>query len=414
MNQLASSDITSAIEHFRRGRAIIVLDGPDRENEGDLVMAAELMTPSAVNFMTHHGRGLVCAALTRQRFETLQLDLMVRRNNSFHGTAFGVGVDLNIPGHTGISAFDRSATLQALANPGTLPEDLLRPGHIFPLRAAAGGLIERQGHTEAAVELARLAGLAPVGVLCEILDEDGAMARRPQLEVLAARFELPLITVQDLAKGLSPDDFNKTIVNRVSQAKLPTEYGPMFAIGFESPRLGSALALVHGDVDGREDVLLRIHSECLTGDVFGSTRCDCGEQLSLALHRISNQQLGLLIYLIGHEGRGIGLMKKLRAYSLQDQGWDTVEANHALGFPDDMRDYAMAAGIIRDLRIGSVRLLTNNPAKAKSLAQHGIRIDQLEAIEVAPRPENIRYLRTKRDKMGHLLSGLENLIGGSI
>jgi 3,4-dihydroxy 2-butanone 4-phosphate synthase / GTP cyclohydrolase II len=413
MDTLTRSRMADALADLRRGQPVIVLDGADRENEGDLVMAAERITPGAVNFMAQHGRGLVCAALTPERFAALELDLMAARNTSFHCTAFGVGVDLNIPGHTGISTFDRAATLQALVDSGTRPQDLLRPGHVFPLRAAPGGLLERQGHTEVAVELARMAGLEPVGVLCEILDESGAMARRPALEVFARRFDLAIITIEEVVERLRDDRSDPPGIDRVAQVSMPTERGILSTFGYERHAGGTALAIVCGDVRGHEDVLVRIHSECLTGDVFGSTRCDCGEQLRVALDRICDEGQGVLLYLLGHEGRGIGLMKKLRAYALQDAGWDTVEANHALGFPGDLRDYGMAAEILRDLGVSSIRLLTNNPAKAAGLAEHGIQIASREPIETSPRPENVRYLRTKRDKLGHLLTRLESRVGGS-
>lgn len=398
------------LDDLRRGRMVIVLDGPDRENEGDLVLAAEHVTPAAVNLMAQHGRGLICVALTGARFDELGIEMMVGENTAVNGTAFGVSVDLRLAGHSGISAFDRAATIQALVNPSTRPEELARPGHVFPLRAAPGGIRERAGHTEAAAELMRLAGLQPAAVLCEVLAADGSMARAPQLEQLAREQGLKMTTVADLAAHVGTA---APAVVRVGEARLPTERGLLKAIGFQQPDGASCLALVMGDPAGQDGVLVRVHSECVTGDVFGSTRCDCGEQLDSALDRITEEGSGILLYIVGHEGRGIGLMEKIRAYGLQDRGRDTVEANHELGYAADLRDYGIAAAVLGALGVGSVRLMTNNRSKAAGLAAHGVTIAERLPIEMPPRSDNIRYLRTKRDKLGHLLGGLDSVLEAS-
>jgi 3,4-dihydroxy 2-butanone 4-phosphate synthase/GTP cyclohydrolase II len=386
---------------------VVVLDGPERENEGDLVMAAEHATPAAVNFMAQHGRGLVCVALPPERLRELGIPPMVEENTAVHGTAFGVSVDLRLPGHTGISAHDRAATIQALVNPASRPEELARPGHVFPLRAAPGGVLERPGHTEAAIDLMRLAGLQPAGVLCEVLAPDGTMARRAELERFATRHGLRIVTVADLVAHLGR---RLPAVRRVGEARLPTVRGLLRAVGFEQPGGPRCVALLEGEPEGGREVLTRVHSECLTGDVFGSTRCDCREQLEASLDLIHEEGTGVVLYILGHEGRGIGLMEKLRAYGLQDGGRDTVEANHELGYEADLRDFGIAAAVLESLGIRSVRLLTNNGRKAADLASRGIEIAARLPLEIAPRPENIRYLRTTRDKLGHVLDGLDRAL----
>ena len=394
--------VEDAIEDIRRGRMVIVADDEDRENEGDLVMAACAMTPEHVNFMLEYGRGLICVTLTPERADELDLPLMTDDNTDPLGTAFTVSVD----GHTrfgvttGISAQDRSKTIELLADPITVPTDLRRPGHIFPLRAKAGGVLRRVGQTEASVDLARLAGLEPVGVICEILDSDGKMSRRPQLEALAKEHDLKFITVAQLvAYRLT----RTRLVERIATAKMPTDFGDFDVIGYRSVMDGREhVALVKGDVAGKINVLVRMHSECLTGDVFGSMRCDCGEQLQAAMRQVEEEGVGAIVYL-RQEGRGIGLGNKLKAYHLQDEGLDTVEANEKLGFAPDLRDYGIGAQILLDLELHSIRLLTNNPKKIVGLDGYDIEITGQEALKVEPGEHNERYLETKRAKMGHLL-----------
>ena len=394
--------VEDAIEDIRRGRMVIVADDEDRENEGDLVMAASAMTPERVNFMLEYGRGLICVTLTPERADELDLPLMTDDNTDPLGTAFTVSVD----GHTrfgvttGISAQDRSKTIELLADPITVPTDLRRPGHIFPLRAKAGGVLRRVGQTEASVDLARLAGLEPVGVICEILDSDGKMSRRPQLEALAKEHDLKFITVAQLvAYRLT----RTRLVERIATAKMPTDFGDFDVIGYRSVMDGREhVALVKGDVTGKINVLVRMHSECLTGDVFGSMRCDCGEQLQAAMRQVEEEGVGAIVYL-RQEGRGIGLGNKLKAYHLQDEGLDTVEANEKLGFAPDLRDYGIGAQILLDLELHSIRLLTNNPKKIVGLDGYDIEITGQEALKVEPGEHNERYLETKRAKMGHLL-----------
>ena len=394
--------VEEAIEDIRRGRMVIVADDEDRENEGDLVMAASAMTPEHVNFMLEYGRGLICVTLTPERADELDLPLMTDDNTDPLGTAFTVSVD----GHTrfgvttGISAQDRSKTIELLADPITVPTDLRRPGHIFPLRAKAGGVLRRVGQTEASVDLARLAGLEPVGVICEILDSDGKMSRRPQLEALAKEHDLKFITVAQLvAYRLT----QTRLVERIATAKMPTDFGDFDVIGYRSVMDGREhVALVKGDVAGKINVLVRMHSECLTGDVFGSMRCDCGEQLQAAMRQVEEEGVGAIVYL-RQEGRGIGLGNKLKAYHLQDEGLDTVEANEKLGFAPDLRDYGIGAQILLDLELHSIRLLTNNPKKIVGLDGYDIEITGQEALKVEPGEHNERYLETKRAKMGHLL-----------
>ncbi|MBM4184773.1 MAG: bifunctional 3,4-dihydroxy-2-butanone-4-phosphate synthase/GTP cyclohydrolase II [Gemmatimonadetes bacterium] len=394
--------VEDAIEAIRRGQMVIVADDEDRENEGDLVMAAAAITPDHVNFMTKHGRGLICVALTDERADALELPLMTDKNTDPQGTAFTVSVD----GHrrfgvtTGISAHDRAQTIELLVDEGTAPGDLRRPGHIFPLRAKPGGVLRRVGQTEASVDLATLAGFPSVGVICEILDADGTMARRPQLEVLASEHDLRFITVAQLVAYR----LTKTrIIERITEASLPTRFGDFRVIGYQSILDGREhVALVKGDLVGKANVLVRMHSECMTGDVFGSLRCDCGEQLAAAMQRIEEEGLGAVVYL-RQEGRGIGLANKLKAYRLQDEGMDTVEANAQLGFKPDLRDYGIGAQILLDLGLHSIRLLTNNPRKIVGLDGYDIEVTGREPLKVEPGEHNERYLDTKRAKLGHIL-----------
>ncbi|MEW5762662.1 MAG: bifunctional 3,4-dihydroxy-2-butanone-4-phosphate synthase/GTP cyclohydrolase II [Bacillota bacterium] len=379
---------------------VIVVDDADRENEGDLVMAAEKVTPEAINFMARYGRGLICVPITAQRAEELGLDLMVNHGTDPHGTAFTVSVDARGT-TTGISAHERAYTIKKLIDPNCSPADLRRPGHIFPLRAKDGGVLRRAGHTEAAVDLARLAGFYPAGVICEVMKEDGTMARVPDLFEFAAQHGLKVITIADL---ISYRRRTEKLVRYVGSAKLPTRYGEFQAVAYESilDHKGH-IALVKGDLQSVEAPLVRVHSECLTGDVFGSTRCDCGEQIKKALQLIEAEGVGVLLYM-RQEGRGIGLLNKIRAYELQDRGKDTVEANEALGFPPDLRDYGLGAQILRDLGIKKMRLLTNNPRKIAGLEGHGLEVVERVPLEVPPGKYNGFYLATKKKKLGHLLS----------
>ena len=394
--------VEAALEDIRQGKLIIVADDEDRENEGDLVCAASLISPQTVNFMTQFGRGLICVALTPPRAEELGLALMTDENSDPQGTAFTISVDAHqrFGVTTGISAHDRAKTIQVLVDPNTRPGDLRRPGHIFPLKARPGGVLRRVGQTEAAVDLARIAGLPPVGVICEILNPDGTMARRPQLELYAQEHGLRFITVAQL---VSYRLAKERIVARIAEAELPTEFGAFRIIAYESHLDDREhVALVKGDIEGKDDVLVRMHSECLTGDVFGSVRCDCGQQLEAAMRQISEAGRGAIVYL-KQEGRGIGLHNKIRAYELQDQGHDTVEANRALGFKPDLRDYGMGAQILLDLGLNKIRLLTNNPRKIVGLEGYNLKITGREPLYVNPGEHNQEYLATKRSKLGHLL-----------
>ncbi|MFO8172634.1 MAG: bifunctional 3,4-dihydroxy-2-butanone-4-phosphate synthase/GTP cyclohydrolase II [Longimicrobiales bacterium] len=394
--------VEDAIDDIRQGKMVIVADDEDRENEGDLVCAASEITPEAINFMTKFGRGLICVAMTAERANELGLPLMTDVNTDPQKTAFTVSVDADVRFGvtTGISAFDRAKTIQVLLDPDTRPSDLRRPGHIFPLRARAGGVLRRVGQTEAAVDLARLAGLPAAGVICEILKDDGTMARRPELEAFAQEHGLKFITVADL---VSHRLSRERLVRRIAEADLPTDYGNFKLMGYTNlVDERDHVALVKGDLAGKENVLVRMHSECLTGDVFGSQRCDCGEQLHAAMRQIDEEGLGAIVYL-KQEGRGIGLANKIRAYDLQDQGRDTVEANEVLGFKPDLRDYGLGAQILLDLGLTSIRLLTNNPRKIVGLEGYGLKITGREELKVEAGEFNREYLATKRTKLGHIL-----------
>jgi 3,4-dihydroxy 2-butanone 4-phosphate synthase / GTP cyclohydrolase II len=394
--------IDEALEQIREGRIVIVVDDADRENEGDFIIAAEKVTPEAINFMVTHGRGIVCMPVTAQRLDELGIPLMVSRNNESHGTAFAVSIDTKGRTTTGTSAYDRAATARSITDPTLTHDDIRMPGHVFPLMAQEGGVLKRAGHTEAAVDLARLAGLYPAGVLCEVLREDGSMARLPELVRVASEHALKLISIADLIEYRR---HREVLIRRVAEARIPTAYGDFQAYAYESSVDAlTHVALVAGDVADGEGILVRVHSECLTGDVFGSLRCDCGMQLHAAIEAVAAEGRGVILYMRGHEGRSIGLTHKLRAYLLQEQGLDTVEANEELGFPPDPRDYGIGAQILQDLGVRSMRLLTNNPAKRAGLEGYGLSILERVPLEVRPTPENVDYLRTKQEKLGHLLS----------
>jgi 3,4-dihydroxy 2-butanone 4-phosphate synthase/GTP cyclohydrolase II len=392
--------IDEAIADIRNGKFVVVVDDPDRENEGDLVIAAQFATPAAVNFMATHARGLICLCLTEERCEQLELRPMTDRNEAPLGTNFTVSVEAREGVTTGISAADRAHTIQVAVDPNAKPHDLVTPGHVFPLRAKDGGVLRRSGQTEASVDLARLAGLIPAGVVCEIMNEDGTMARVPDLVPYCERHDLKMVTVADLIEHRRRTE---KLVERDVAVRLPTEYGEFTAVAFRETLTGKHhVALVLGDVDGADDVLVRVHSECLTGDVFHSLRCDCGDQLDTALRAIAAEGSGVLLYM-AQEGRGIGLLNKLKAYELQEQGMDTVEANLALGFAADAREWGIGNQILADLGLTTIRLLTNNPKKVSGLEAFGLKVTQQVPIEVPPNDENRRYLTAKRDKLGHRL-----------
>jgi 3,4-dihydroxy 2-butanone 4-phosphate synthase / GTP cyclohydrolase II len=392
--------IEEALEDVRQGKFVVVVDAADRENEGDLTIAAQFATPEAVNFMATHGRGLICLCLTDERCDELALEQMTDRNETPFGTAFTVSIEAREGVSTGISAQDRARTIQVAIDPSKGPEDLVQPGHVFPLRARVGGVLQRAGQTEAAVDLARLAGLNPAGVVCEVMKDDGTMARVPDLVEYCARHDLKMITVEDLIEYRRRTE---KLVERMTSVRLPTAYGDFVAIAFREKLTGKHhVALVKGHVEGEEDVLVRVHSECLTGDVFHSLRCDCGEQLEQALARIGSEERGVLLYM-AQEGRGIGLLNKLKAYELQENGMDTVEANLELGFPPDMREYGIGNQILADLGLSTIRILTNNPKKITGIEGFGLTVVEQVPIEISPNDENRDYLETKRTKLGHRL-----------
>jgi len=400
--------VPEAIEEYRRGRFVIITDDEDRENEGDLVMAAQFVTPEAVNFMAKFGRGLICIPLTQERVAHLKLPMMADDNSSHFGTPFTVSVEARSGVTTGISAGDRARTVQVLIDPTSGPEDLVRPGHMFPLRARDGGVLVRAGQTEAAVDLAKMAGLFPAGVLCEIMKADGEMARMPDLKRFARRHGLKIVTVADMIKYRLR---HEKLITRVVETKLPTPNGDMTIVAYRAENQPDEhVAIVKGPIDPEKAILVRVHDQCVTGDVFDSMRCDCGEQKDRALRMIAEEG-GVFLYM-RQEGRGIGLHNKLRAYELQDGGMDTVEANLALGFPADRRDYGIGMQILRDIGVRKMRLITNNPAKRAGLEAYGLEVVERVAIETEPNEHNIRYLDTKRRRMGHLLDGLESLGGG--
>jgi 3,4-dihydroxy 2-butanone 4-phosphate synthase/GTP cyclohydrolase II len=406
MNDVPFAPIQEAVDAMAAGEVVVVVDDASRENEGDLVIAAEFATPEKLAFFLSHTSGVICMPMVGERLDQLDLPPMVVDNTEANRTAFTVSVDARVGTTTGISAADRAATIAALVDPATRPADLARPGHVFPLRAREGGVLNRAGHTEATVDLCRLAGLYQAGVLCEVVSEDKqSMARLPELERFAAAHGLPIISIADLIRFRRQ---REKLVKRITDARMPTEWGEFTCYVYESLLDGEQhVAMVRGAVQGEDNVLVRVHSECLTGDALGSMRCDCGVQLQMALQRIAAEGMGVVVYLRGHEGRGIGLAHKLRAYTLQDQGRDTVDANLDLGLPVDTRKYGTGAQILVDLGITTMRLLTNNPAKFGGLEGYGLEIVERVPLQTVPNPENIRYLRTKQQRMGHLLEGLE-------
>jgi 3,4-dihydroxy 2-butanone 4-phosphate synthase/GTP cyclohydrolase II len=394
------NSIEAVVGDLRKGRMVIVVDDADRENEGDLIMAAQFVTPESVNFMAKNGRGLICVPTISERLQQLGIERMVRQNRETFKTDFQISVDAARDITTGISAADRAETIRIMAQPTAMPDDLVQPGHVFPLRARPGGVLQRAGHTEAAVDLVRLAGCRPIGVICEIMSDDGSMARLPELVKFAKKHRLKICTIADLI------EFRRTrekLVERIEVVKLPTDYGDFDLYLYRSKLdMQHHLALVCGQVSGRSNVLVRVHSECLTGDVFGSRRCDCGPQLHQAMRQVSEDGCGVIVYM-RQEGRGIGLAPKIRAYKLQEQGYDTVEANQKLGYDMDLREYGLGAQILADLGLRTIRLLTNNPRKVVGLEGYGLEIVEQVPIRVKPNPHNVRYLATKREKLGHLL-----------
>lgn len=400
MNNYKFNTIEEAIEDIRSGRMVVVVDDEDRENEGDLLMAAEKVTPEAINFMAKYARGLICMPMTKERLKELQIDQMVSNNTDAKETAFTVSID-SVESTTGISAYERAGTVLKAIDPKSKPEDFQRPGHIFPLQAREGGVLKRAGHTEAAVDLAKLAGLSPAGVICEIMNEDGTMARVSNLMEYVKVHDLKIITIADL---IAYRRKNESLIEKQGSAKMPTKYGEFEIIGYVDKLTGKEhIALVKGNVGNGDPVLIRVHSECLTGDVLGSLRCDCGDQLGAALKSINKEGRGVLLYM-RQEGRGIGLINKIKAYHLQDKGMDTVEANLALGFPEDLRDYGIGAQILKDLGVTRVKLMTNNPKKISGISGYGIEIVDRVPIQIECNSKNEFYLKTKKEKMGHILN----------
>ncbi|MDQ3878541.1 MAG: bifunctional 3,4-dihydroxy-2-butanone-4-phosphate synthase/GTP cyclohydrolase II [Actinomycetota bacterium] len=404
---MSLADIEQAIEEVAQGRMIIVVDDEDRENEGDMIVAAEKVTPEHIKFMVRYCSGIICVPMEAERLKQLQLPLMAPENSEAMGTAFTVSVDARDGTTTGISAEDRATTVRRLVDGDATPIDFRRPGHVFPLRYMEGGVLRRAGHTEAAVDLARLAGLYPAGALCEVVNEDGTMARLPDLEKFAEEHGLLIVSIADL---ISHRRRWEKLVSRTTEARIPTASGTFTAIAYESHDGRMHVALVKGEPAGKDDVLVRVHSECFTGDVLGSIRCDCGAQLAQAMKMIDDEGEGVVVYIRGHEGRGIGLRHKLDAYALQDEGLDTVEANIELGFSPDSRDYGVGAQILADLGITTMRLLTNNPTKRAGLEGYGLEIVDRVPLDIAPNPENLKYLQTKREKLGHLLDTLADTL----
>jgi len=401
MNQPSLQSVEKAIKAIKSGELIIIVDDEDRENEGDLMVAAEKVTPDIINFMAKHARGLICLSLTRERLQQLDLPLMVQKNTAQFQTAFTVSIDAKEGITTGISAYDRAKTIQIALDPKALPSDLVRPGHIFPLQAQEGGVLKRAGQTEASVDISRLAGLTPAGVICEIMNEDGTMARMPQLREFSRNFDIPIVTVADLIKFRMQ---NEILVNKIEEADLPTRFGRFRIMVYEdSIYQQHHIALVKGEIKKDQPVLVRAHSQCLTGDTFGSSRCDCGDQLHNSMQMVEEEGRGVILYMINHEGRGIGLANKIKAYAFQDQGADTVEANRKLGFKPDQRDYGIGAQILVSLGVRQIRLITNNPRKFIGLSGYGLEIVDRVPIEIKPNDSNLRYLKCKKEKMGHLL-----------
>ena len=393
--------VPESIELLKQGKMIIIVDDEDRENEGDLAIASEMVTPEIINFMATHARGLICVSLTEERSAELDLPLMVERNTSHIQTPFTISVDARKNTTTGISAFDRAETIKCLINPDTKPTDLFKPGHIFPLRAKKGGVLVRAGQTEASLDLSRIAGLYPSGVICEIMKDDGTMARMPDLIEFADRFDIPIITIEEIIKYRVQQE---SLVEEVSEARLPTRWGEFVIKAFMDQISGDVhIALVQGDLATDEPVLVRVHSQCLTGDTFGSLKCDCGGQLHQAMKLVSDEKCGVVLYLMDHEGRGIGIENKIKSYKLQEHGMDTVEANLKLGFKSDQRDYGIGAQILRHLGLKRLKILTNNPSKYVALSGYGLEITERIPIEVSLPQESQKYMQTKKDKMGHLL-----------